>query len=294
MNTPKISLVVPTYNYGAYLRRAIDSALTQTFPPEEIIVVDDGSTDDTRSIVASFGGRVRYIFQNNRGISNARNNGIAAAQGDWIAFLDADDWWLPEKLQLQVEALRRRPRAALVYTAAWKVAPDGTREYCPAVATSRIWPQLRYRNCISNGSSAIVLRKALLDVGGFDETLKACEDWDMWIRLARKYSFAVVNVPVTAIAVWNNSVSSDGKRMLMNTAEIIDKTLLCDLRGWRRSLWRRRVWSAQYFGAAITARAEGPNEERALLWQSLRQWPSPAFLPKRWAALAFSLSRAFR
>jgi cellulose synthase/poly-beta-1,6-N-acetylglucosamine synthase-like glycosyltransferase len=292
MSTPRISVVIPTYNYGCYLRRAVESALAQIYPPFEIIVVDDGSTDDTRAVASSFGAQVRYIFQHNRGISCARNTGIGAATGDWIAFLDADDWWLPEKLQRQAEALAHDTEAALVYTAAWKVRPDGSQEYCPATAASRIWPQLRYNNCISNGSSAMVLRKALLAEGGFDETLKACEDWDMWFRLARKYKIAVVTAPVTAIAVWDESVSCDHQRMLTNTAKIIDKTLLSGLRGWRRSLWRRRIWSAQYFGASITARAGATSEERTLLLRSIFQWPSPAFLPDRWKALAISMTRA--
>jgi glycosyltransferase involved in cell wall biosynthesis len=290
----KISVVIPTYNYGTYLSRAIESVLAQTHPVHEIIVVDDGSTDDTRATAARFGERIRYIFQENRGLSAARNTGIRAATGEWVAFLDADDWWLPEKIQLQVAAADRDPQTGLVYTAAWTQTPDGAAGLVPATPPARIWPKLRYSNCVSNGSSAMVRRDALLAEGGFDELLTACEDWDMWVRLARKYRFAVVEAPVTMIAVWPQSMSSNHERMLANTEKIIDKTLLAGLRGWRRSLWRRRVWGAQLFGAAITARNLGPTDERRLLLRSLIQWPSPVFLPRRWAALFLNVIRAER
>ncbi len=105
----RISVVIPAYNAGRYIGRAIDSVLAQTRPAEEIIVVDDGSTDNTAEIAGAYGDRIRFIRQENAGASVARNTGIAAATGNWIAFLDADDEWLPEKLRLQTEHLERNP-----------------------------------------------------------------------------------------------------------------------------------------------------------------------------------------
>ena len=108
----EISVVIPAYNHGRFLREAIDSVLAQTYAPLEIIVVDDGSTDDTEQIVRSYGDRVRYIRQQNAGVGAARNNGIANARGEYVAFLDSDDLWLPEKLAVQVEYMRRHPECA--------------------------------------------------------------------------------------------------------------------------------------------------------------------------------------
>jgi cellulose synthase/poly-beta-1,6-N-acetylglucosamine synthase-like glycosyltransferase len=290
----RVSAIIPTYNYGRYLSRAIESVLVQQYPIEEIIVVDDGSTDNTRAVVESFGERIRYIHQSNQGISAARNNGIGIAKGDWIAFLDADDWWMPEKIRLQMEVAVREPEAALIYTGAWRITPDGSRELLAATAVRQLWPTLRYCNCVSGGSSAIVRRDALVAEGGFDENLRACEDWDMWIRLARKYKFAMVPAPVTAIAVWPQSVSSHPENMLSNMEKMLDKTILSDLTGLRRSLWRRRIWSAQLFSAAIAARGCGPSEERGFLLQSISQWPMPGFLPKRWPALVLNIAHSVR
>lgn len=282
----RVSAIIPCYNYGKYLAQAIDSILAQTHPVAEIIVVDDGSGDNTREVAESFGERVQYIFQENRGRAAARNTGIRAATGDWIALLDADDRWLPEKIKLQMEALAGRPDAVLVYTAVWCESPDGSRYVYPATELRRLWPTLRYANCITGSASAALIRRDILIAeGGFNETLRECEDWDCWFRLALKYPFAVVAEPVTVLMIWPGSASFNNDRMLANTKKLIDITLLADLSGWRRWLWRHRIWSAALFGASINARQQGQDEERSWLVQSLRQWPSPVFMPKRWWAL---------
>ena len=290
----RVSAVIPCYNYGKYLARAIDSILAQTHPVSEIIVVDDGSSDNTREVATSFADRVRYIFQENHGRASARNTGIRAATGDWIALLDADDRWLPDKIELQFQALASRPDAVLVYTSVWCEDPDGSGFVFPATDPRRLWPALRYANCITGSASAALIRRdVLIAEGGFNETLRECEDWDCWVRLARKYPFAAVSAPVTALMIWPGSASYNNDRMLANTQKLIDTTLLADLTGWRRSLWRHRIWSAALFGAAVNARQQGPREERAWLFKSLRHWPSPVFLPKRWWALYRNIVRLF-
>src|SRR5689334_22859965 len=114
MAAMRVSAIIPCYNYGKYLARAIDSILAQTYAVSEIIVVDDGSSDNTREVATSYGGCVRYIYQQNAGRAAARNHGIREATGDWIALLDADDWWLPQKIELQVTAASK-PDTAVVY-----------------------------------------------------------------------------------------------------------------------------------------------------------------------------------
>jgi len=122
----RVSAIIPCYNYGKYLPRAIDSILAQTRPVSEILVVDDGSTDNTREVATSYGDRVQYIFQQNQGRAAARNHGMREATGDWIALLDADDWWFPEKIELQLKAAAARPEAVLVYTGI-KLSGDRSR-----------------------------------------------------------------------------------------------------------------------------------------------------------------------
>jgi len=279
-----VSVVIPTFNHGACLARALTSALTQTTFPGEVIVIDDGSTDDTAQVVQQFPS-VRYIYQANRGLSAARNRGTAEASGKWIAFLDADDWWLPDKITLQLEAAAARPEAALIYTSSFKFTPQGDQRLSSAAEPDRIWPGLRYRNCISGGSGAMVKREVLLTEGGFDEMLTGCEDWELWVRLARKYQFAAVPTALTMVFDAPSTMSKQYQRMLKNTEAILDKTLVSDLRGLRRVFWSRRIRSASLFHSSISARAVNAQTSYAFLLKSLAQWPSPFFIPKRWAAL---------
>lgn len=284
ITTVDVSVVIPTFNHGRYLRRAIESVLGQTRMPADIIVIDDGSTDDTRGVVAQFKD-VRYVYQANRGLSAARNAGIREARSQWVAFLDADDWWLPDKLALQLEAAENNPNAVLIYCSAWLVTLDDARALRLALPPERLWPDLRYRNCITgSGSGVLVQRWALIASAGFNETLSACEDWDLWVRLLRKHRFAAVSQPVVMITVSGNSMSDQWRRMLVNTEAILG-TLVSDMRGVRRSLWCRRIRSASLFSASISARALDRRAAARLLLRSLCHWPSPTFIPARWLAL---------
>jgi glycosyltransferase involved in cell wall biosynthesis len=283
----RVSAVIPCYNYGRYLARAIDSILAQTYPVSEIIVVDDGSTDNTREVALSYADRVRYIFQQNRGPSAARNRGIRAASGEWIAILDADDWWMPEKTELQLATARSEPKVVLVYCNAWAVMPDGAQSPWESADPRNLWPWLRRTNCVSNGSVAMIRRDVLLESGGFDESVTGCEDWDMWVRLGLKLRGPFARRPerLAAIHLTPHSVSTDPEQMLNNTSLILESTLLYGLKGWARWSERRRIWAVQLTHAAIDARVQGLCAERSYLWQSIRQWPSPLFHPRRWWAL---------
>lgn len=290
-----ISAVIPSFNHAALLKDAIESVLAQTRPVQELIVVDDGSTDNTREVVAAFQDRVRYVYQLNRGLSAARNTGIREARGDWLAFLDADDSWLPDKIRLQEEALRRAPDAVLVYNSIWLVEPDGERRLVQARPPDSIWPSLRYKNCICGSGSAVLVRKDVLkEAGGFDETLTGCEDWDVWFRLARKYSFTYVPEPLAVLRSYPGSMSRDPERMVTNTEKILDKTLLDGLDGWSRYWWRRRILSAALYSAAISARDFSLQRERSYLWRSLRQFPMPSFMGVRWTSLLLNVVRSMR
>jgi glycosyltransferase involved in cell wall biosynthesis len=192
---PAVSVVIPAYNAESCVGRAIRSVLVQTHPVREIIVVDDGSRDATRAVVQEFGVPVRYIHQVNAGVSAARNHGIREAVGEWIAFLDADDEWLPDKLGRQVELLKARPDLR------WcGCSPAYVRggEATPAEVPASLHETLREagaipffeglrRGLVFQTSGVVVEGTVLAEAGGFDESLRVNEDRDLWWRIAFRY-----------------------------------------------------------------------------------------------------------
>jgi glycosyltransferase involved in cell wall biosynthesis len=175
INSISISVVIPAYNAQPFLSRAIESALSQTFTPAEILVIDDGSSDDTFKIASAFHAPIKAFKKVNGGPASARNFGIQHAQGDWIALLDADDTWLPEKLQEQIKLLNSD--VALIHSNA-RGRPN-------SILRETTFTQLWHRNCILN-SSVLLRRDVFVQVGGFDEdpALIGVEDYNLWLRIA--------------------------------------------------------------------------------------------------------------
>ncbi len=195
--TPTVSVVIPTYNRTHAVGRAIRSVLNQTYQNFEIIVIDDGSTDTTPEVVAGFHDpRLRYVrYAENRGGGPARNAGIEVARGKYIAFLDSDDEWLPAKLEKQVELLQRaEPFVGVVYTA-FAIVDENGQITAGSVPEHRGWilDELYGANVVrGGGSSAVVKRECFLHVRPFDPAMPSCQDWDLWIRLAKYYEFDFV------------------------------------------------------------------------------------------------------
>lgn len=192
----KVSVVIPTYNRSAYLAEAIASVLAQTFQDFEIVIVDDGSTDDTAQMVKALAEpRIRYLEQDHRGVSAALNIGWRAARGDFIARLDSDDLWLPTLLQELVTRLEEDKTRGAAYARARGMNAQGEL-LTQLVGTSERFPgetlkSLVYGDFVS--PMAVVIRRSALDeVGGYDESLIGNEDWDVWIRIARHYGIAYV------------------------------------------------------------------------------------------------------
>lgn len=194
---PKISVVIPTYNRAWALGRAVDSVLAQDFPDFELIVVDDGSDDDTPGLLEAYGPRLTRLFQPNQGVSAARNRGVARAAGELVAFLDSDDSWYPQKLGVQAAFFDARPDARICQTQEiWirngrRVNP-GRRHAKPA--GDIFVPSLSL--CLVS-PSAVMLKKSLFEeMGGFDEALPACEDYDLWLRVSARYPVHLIDRPL--------------------------------------------------------------------------------------------------
>jgi glycosyltransferase involved in cell wall biosynthesis len=179
-----ISVVIPTYNRAPVIERAIKSVLAQSRPPDEVIVVDDGSADGTRKIIeAKYGGLVKYVYQDNRGVSHARNVGIKLATGNWIALLDSDDEWKPEKLEFQLTALASQPNYDFCHTnEIWirhgkRVNAMSKHKKSGGFIFEKCLPL-----CVISPSSALIKKTVFDEMGLFDEDLPACEDYDFWLR----------------------------------------------------------------------------------------------------------------
>ena len=195
MSNVRVSVIVPTYNRADLLPRALDSILSQTVNPHQVIVVDDGSTDETKDAVSKGYPCVEYIRQANKGVSAARNLGIGKSTGDWVAFLDSDDEWLPAKLEIQ--SRRFQDDVMLVHSDEIWIR-NGVR--VNAMNKHRKSGGDLYERCLPMcviSPSAAVIRRSLFEcVGLFDESLPACEDYDLWLRICSRFPVAYVDQPL--------------------------------------------------------------------------------------------------
>jgi glycosyltransferase involved in cell wall biosynthesis len=186
---PRVSVIVPVWNRPVFVRQAIDSALAQECPGGfEIVVVDDGSTDETPSVLASYGDRIRVVRQQNGGVARARNAGIAAARGDYLALLDSDDVWLPGKLVAQVALLDANPDAGFAHSDVDEFfETDADRRWSrrPEILSGDVLRPLLRRNFVHT-MTVMLRRRAIEEAGEFDPRYPPCEDWDLWLRIAER------------------------------------------------------------------------------------------------------------
>jgi len=184
----RVSAIIPTYNRKDFVLEAVESVIAQTYGDWELIVVDDGSSDGTGEALKRFGERLRYIYQANQGVSAARNRGLELARGEFIAYLDSDDLWLPEKLRTQVAFMDRHPEAQICYTdEIWirrGVRINPRKKH--AKYSGWIYPYC-LPLCIISPSSALMRRGLLEQIGAFDPQLPVCEDYDLWLRVAARF-----------------------------------------------------------------------------------------------------------
>jgi glycosyltransferase involved in cell wall biosynthesis len=286
---PKVSVIIPAYNHGHFLGEAIQSVLDQTFPEFELIVVDDGSTDNTKEVVESFKDpRIRYIYQENRGLPAARNTGIKASGGEYIAFLDSDDVWLPRNLELKVQVLDARPDVALVCsdfypfdneTGAiigrfWHDKPFLSWLNPQEVARQPLKELLSRGGCFIRYSVAVMRREVFTEVGYFDESIWGHEDWDMSVRIVQRFPIETIDIPLARYRVHGSNLTANQGRMHEEAIAVFNKALRSySLSGTEQKLVKRRL-AQMHFYSGHTMIAEGRvTEGRQRLIASVRANP---------------------
>jgi glycosyltransferase involved in cell wall biosynthesis len=227
----KVDVIIPAYNGARYLPFAVESVISQTFEDWQIVLVDDGSTDNTADVIAPYqerlGAKLKYVRQENRGLPAARNTAIRNSKSELLALLDADDIWLPNRLSESVKVMAERPNAGLAYGLIAGIDPDdqlgstwvGNLKH----AEGRIAPYIYMRKVELPCPSMTFRRRCVDEVGMFDESMRATEDRDLWLRIALKYEVAFIPKVIAYYRLSPNSMSTDPERMLRSQVQFISK-----------------------------------------------------------------------
>lgn len=277
-HSARVSVIVPAYRSAATIRRAVDSALAQTHAPAEIIVVDDGSPDEQAAVVErTYRQSVTLLRRPNRGAASARNSGVEQATGDYVAFLDADDYWEPDKLACQLQVFGRHPEVGLVAGAFFEELPGRPRVDVPVRAGPKEWYDriLRldgaraFRLATMTWTSTVVARRQLLDRDRFDPNLMSCHDRDLWVRLVSRNPAYLLSRPLATAVLVEGSISrSSLDRDKSNMLRVVERY---------RSLLGpigTRVWRSHtlYRWAAVD---RNPRTAIPRLLESIVLWPLP-------------------
>ena len=241
---PTVAAIIPCFNSAQFVGDAVQTALAQTYPRLEVVVVDDGSTDGLIDALQTFRGRIKLVIQPHQGVSAARNRGITETDAELIALLDADDRWHPDKIRRQVALLASRPECCLVYTARQLVdktgasVREGTTWYPlpPEPVQGECLVELVQANRLM--ASSVLFRREALGAVWFDERLAVCEDWDLWLRLAEQHHFAYLDEPLTDIRVHDTNTQLDATKMDEGSVLVRELAL-------RRRLRREALTEAQ-------------------------------------------------
>lgn len=276
-SVPKVSVVITCYNYGQYIGAAIESVLDQTWQDFEIIVVDDGSIDDTPQVMAEYHGheKIRYLRQENQGQPKAKNRGITESRGEFVAFLDADDLWLPEKLALQLR-LFSDPAAGVGYTRRYWIDSEGqvVQGNERTLRRGTILNYIFIDNFICF-SSAMVRRELLTAFGGFDESLPMGIDYDLWVRLAAQCQFDYVDRPLVNYRTGHANLSRNTMRRYECAEKIMRKNLDDPLVRKKMSWWvPRYAWADIWTNKGAALRRQGNFSDAAsLCMKALANYP---------------------
>jgi glycosyltransferase involved in cell wall biosynthesis len=275
--TPLVTVVIPNYNYARFLPAAIDSVLAQTFTDLEVLVVDDGSTDDSLEVLRSYGDRIRWIVQKNAGQSAARNRGLAESRGRFIALLDADDVWLPTKLERQMALFENRPDVGIVYCGFW-AADASLQPFEPVLPMYRgeVLEQFAMEAgaVVRGGESTAVIRKECFDeAGGFDPELSIGAGWDLYRRVCGRYQIDAVTEPLALYRIHGTNASRAAD-VYAHDVRVRLKKMFGDPNALRVRRYRRRSYAKSYLAIGGTY-FHANRPWRAFLYaaRSICVWP---------------------
>ncbi len=246
---PKVSVIVPSYNSGHFLKEALESALAQTFQDFEILVIDDGSTDQTKSIVEEYVKRypdkIHYKYQENTGLPGARNTGLRQARGEYIALLDADDKWLEHRLAKTVAAIETDPRIGVAHANIARFDKDGQILDVPKrdaqYLSGWIFKYIFLRNAHVSCPTVLFKKKCCDTLGMFDENLAylGCEDRELWLRIAKEYKFVYIDEVLAYYRITMNSMSKNMDKMMQARMYVVNK--FCPKNGGNQRLRNKAI-----------------------------------------------------
>jgi glycosyltransferase involved in cell wall biosynthesis len=291
-SSPIVSVVVPAYNYAGYILETLDSVFSQTLGDIEIIVVNDGSTDNTAEVLRPLreAGRIKYVEQANGGLASARNTGFREARGEFLAFLDADDLWPPDKLEWQVAAMRGDPKVIVVYGRSVNMGEDpenavGRR----SLPSGMVYEEFIVSNHMRSAGQALIRADALRAVDGFDAGIRYGEDWELWIRLAEKGPFEYVDKLALYSRNHDSNMSKKILRMYWGSILVLEKHLGAgancrDPSKFRRAKRLLRRHAAHGYVESVKRCARHHQPGRALISLIIAGWLSPDIVIKRFSA----------
>jgi glycosyltransferase involved in cell wall biosynthesis len=273
---PDVSVIIPSYNHARFVSQAVASALNQTLKPLEVIVVDDGSKDETADALAQFGESIRVIRQENSGVATARNNGAAAANGALLAFLDADDVWVPNKLEKQVERFNKEPGLGLVHCAYVDIDADN-KELTEHFEGLEGWVAeeiilFRRPVILGGGSGVVIPKKVFSELGGFDARLSTSADFDLYFRIARKWRVGFVPEVLLQYRIHGSNMHGNINLMKRDMLLAYDKAFADTDESFMRL--RRRAYASLYMNLAGSFLTVG--QKRACLTNMIKGvwlWP---------------------
>jgi glycosyltransferase involved in cell wall biosynthesis len=289
-----VSVIIATYNRAAYVVEAVESVLAQTYPAVEILVIDDGSTDDTETRLEPYRNQINYICQPNGGPSKARNRGIRESRGDLIALLDGDDTWLPDKLAVQVKFMCSHPDVGLVYCDHFKYREaTGERIHQPNPRcyefTGYCYPKIFFGHCVT--PSASMIRRSCFDaVGLFDESIRgpSFEDQEMWLRIARKFHFGFTPEPLVVYRMHDANGSQNQLRNLEDEYKSLITALSNDPELWNlldAQRAREKLYKLAFFAGHACMYRGDDARARWYFREALRH---QALGPRSWLYWAYS------
>ncbi len=277
----KVSVIITTYNRPHYVVEAVKSVLTQTYSNLEIIVVDDGSTEETAKALEVFGSKIRYFYQANQGVSAARNFGIEQTTGEYVAFLDDDDLWLAQKLERQMTVLEDNPTLGFVCSEAYTIDTNGNRNgyWYKGKSKKETFDALLEENFVLL-LTVVARRNLLLSVNGFDKQLSTSADYDLWLRLAQRTSFLYIAEPLAKYRLHSVCMSSNFSTRFKDHLVILNKKEVTGHLSWlnkRKRFAKAYYQFAQYFEKKNQHKQAGKAYLNAIIrWPFIGQeyWPA--------------------